>query len=112
VCPECDHVHEYKSAAIAVRQSGQSRGCDRPTKLFGGGDGADPLAAAVAGQMPNWSGPGSGQRRSGCRSGNRVRWKGRDDLDKLMDSLDALTSKPAGGNRDDLELLTDYSQQK
>jgi NAD-dependent dihydropyrimidine dehydrogenase PreA subunit len=101
-CPACSRVcpenaimfPEYKSAAIAGAAVGAITGLKIDlTKLFGGGDAADPLAAAVAerdaelvkdGRQAVGATVGMPKRQSGKMEGPK------DDLDALMDSLDAL----------------------
>jgi hypothetical protein len=92
VCPEQAIIFpDYKSAAIAGAPVGAISGLKIDlTKLFGGGD---PLATAAAerdaelvrdGREAVGMTVGMPKRQSGKMEGPK------DDLDKLMDSLDAL----------------------
>lgn len=101
-CPACSRVcpqqaiifPEYKSPAIAGAEGGAVGGLKIDlSKLFGGGDAADPLAAAVAerdrelvadGRTAVGMAVGIPKRQSGKPAGPK------DDLDKLVDDLDSL----------------------
>jgi Pyruvate/2-oxoacid:ferredoxin oxidoreductase delta subunit len=101
-CPACSRVcpqqaiifPEYKSAAIAGADGGAVGGLKIDlSKLFGGGDGADPLAAAVNerdrelvadGRSAVGMSVGIPKRQVGKLAGPK------DDLDKLVDDLDSL----------------------
>ena len=101
-CPACSRVcpqqaiifPEYKSAAIAGGEGGTVGGLKIDlSKLFGGGDAADPLAAAVAERDRELV--ADGRTAVGTTVGLPKRQTGRDagpkdDLDKLVDDLDSL----------------------
>ncbi len=101
-CPACSRVcpqqaiifPEYKSPAIAGADGGAVGGLKIDlSKLFGGGDAVDPLAAAVAerdrelvadGRSAVGMAVGIPKRQAGKVAGPK------DDLDKLVDDLDSL----------------------
>lgn len=101
-CPACSRVcpqqaiifPEYKSPAIAGAEGGAVGGLKIDlSKLFGGGDAADPLAAAVAerdrelvadGRDAVGMAVGIPKRQAGKAAGPK------DELDKLVDDLDSL----------------------
>jgi hypothetical protein len=101
-CPACSRVcpqnaiifPEYKSPAIAGAEGGTVGGLKIDlSKLFGGGDAADPLATAVAerdrelvadGRDAVGMAIGIPKRQAGKPAGPK------DDLDKLVDDLDSL----------------------
>ncbi len=101
-CPACSRVcpqqaiifPEYKSPAIAGADGGAVGGLKIDlSKLFGGGDAVDPLAAAVAerdrelvadGRSAVGMAVGIPKRQAGKAAGPK------DDLDKLVDDLDSL----------------------
>lgn len=101
-CPACSRVcpqqaiifPEYKSPAIAGADVGAVGGLKIDlSKLFGGGDVADPLAAAVAERDRELV--ADGREAVGMAVGIPKRQAGKaaapkDDLDKLVDDLDSL----------------------
>ncbi|QEL16478.1 ATP-binding protein [Limnoglobus roseus] len=100
-CPACSRVcpqqaiifPEYKSAAIAGGEGATVGGLKIDlSKLFGGGDAADPLAAAVAERDRELV--ADGRAAVGTTVGLPKRQTGtagpKDDLDKLVDDLDSL----------------------